>query len=98
MFTLLVIRHPGHTYSAPTRTPRNRAALAGIVVVSRRSAISERFSYQFGDLSTSFMFRTRSSIMAANDIDSSARGAVARRACQGPEWITAINAHCTYYV
>ncbi|EYB85686.1 hypothetical protein Y032_0293g1611 [Ancylostoma ceylanicum] len=32
--------------------------------------------------------------MAANDMNSSARGAVARRAYQGREWVTAIDAHC----
>ncbi|EYC19503.1 hypothetical protein Y032_0024g900 [Ancylostoma ceylanicum] len=37
-----------------TRTPRNRVARAGTIVVSRRSAISGRFSSQFGDLFTLF--------------------------------------------
>ncbi|EYC11753.1 hypothetical protein Y032_0049g1749 [Ancylostoma ceylanicum] len=40
-------------------------------------------------------FITRSSIMTTNDIDSVARGAVAQRACQGREWVTAIDAHCS---
>ncbi|EYB89305.1 hypothetical protein Y032_0233g3086 [Ancylostoma ceylanicum] len=40
-------------------------------------------------------FITRSSIKAANDINSGARGAVALRACQGREWVTSIGAHCT---
>ncbi|EYB95293.1 hypothetical protein Y032_0162g3448 [Ancylostoma ceylanicum] len=32
--------------------------------------------------------------MAANNTDSVVRGAVARRACQGREWVSAIDAHC----
>ncbi|EYC07748.1 hypothetical protein Y032_0069g374 [Ancylostoma ceylanicum] len=34
-------------------------------------------------------FITSTSIMTTSDIDSSVRGAVARRACQGREWVTA---------
>ncbi|EYC15943.1 hypothetical protein Y032_0035g3057 [Ancylostoma ceylanicum] len=42
-------------------------------------------------------FITRSSVIAAaaNDIDSGARGAVARRVCQDREWVVTIDAHCT---
>ncbi|EYB96135.1 hypothetical protein Y032_0153g2926 [Ancylostoma ceylanicum] len=40
-------------------------------------------------------FIRRSTITAANNINSDARGAVARRALQGREWVTAIDAYCT---
>ncbi|EYC12083.1 hypothetical protein Y032_0048g1603 [Ancylostoma ceylanicum] len=40
-------------------------------------------------------FITRSSIMAASDIDSVARGAVAWRACEGRGWVSANDAHCS---
>ncbi|EYC35525.1 hypothetical protein Y032_1035g3457 [Ancylostoma ceylanicum] len=58
--TLVVVGHAitlaaavtlGRRWStASTTTPRNRAARAGINVVSRRSAISRRFSLRFGDV------------------------------------------------
>ncbi|EYB95713.1 hypothetical protein Y032_0156g3105 [Ancylostoma ceylanicum] len=51
------VRVDGGDHSmASTRTPGNRAARAGIVVVSRWSATSRRFSSQFDDLFTFFMF------------------------------------------
>ncbi|EYC40507.1 hypothetical protein Y032_0609g613 [Ancylostoma ceylanicum] len=72
----------GDPSTASTRMQRNRAARIGIVDVSRQSAISKLVSSQFGDLFSIFScFITRSSIMAANDIDSGSRDAVARRAC-----------------
>ncbi|EYB89569.1 hypothetical protein Y032_0230g2965 [Ancylostoma ceylanicum] len=63
----------GDPSTAPTRTLRNRAVCAGIVVASRLSVISSRLSSRFGDLSTFSCFITGSSIMAGNDIDSGAR-------------------------
>ncbi|EYC35572.1 hypothetical protein Y032_1021g3413 [Ancylostoma ceylanicum] len=46
----------GDPSTASTRTLRNRAARVGTVVGSRQSAISRRFSSQFDDLFTFFIF------------------------------------------
>ncbi|EYB92667.1 hypothetical protein Y032_0191g1306 [Ancylostoma ceylanicum] len=86
------------TVSHP-RPRRGRRATAPLAPERLSSAVGVLFLSAFLPNLVIFSlfscFITRSSIMVANDIDSCARCAVARRAHQSCEWVTTIDAHCT---